>query len=115
MLPIFTSPDTAMAFLVDLYHRGELVTLLHIDSTSQLFSLISMIRERQGCLVIVDAPNPDNIKHGDELVYWSGEEFSNILTDIVKLAKKHDCSKAIDVLDRYLNSKIKNTTYPVNL
>lgn len=115
MLPIFTSPDTAMTFLMDLYHKGELITLLRVYSIGQLNGLLSMIKERQSCTVIVDAPNPDNIGRNDELVYWAGEEFNNIMTTVIGLAKAHGTQKAIGVLDRYLNFKTGTNTQPANL
>jgi hypothetical protein len=106
LLPVFTSPDTAIDFVGDINHEGELISMVHINSVDQVSNLIDSIKERDASAIVLDAPHPDTLTSEDRLIYWNGDDFKQILETIIEISSTHEEKQAISVLNTYLKNKM---------
>lgn len=109
LLPVFTSPDTAMEFVGDLDYKGNPIRMRNIGSVAMIDQLIEIIQEQGASAIMLDPPNPDSIKPNTDIVYWAGPEFIGILEPIIEMSKTYGEKPMLDILATYLNSKIRVT------
>jgi hypothetical protein len=105
ILPIFTTTESAMDFVGDIVHNDELVIMRHIASSELIKDLGEAIADKPATAIVLDPPDPDTLTGDDELVYWSGPEFCEILMPLIEMSITYDDKHIVEVLDRYLNSK----------
>lgn len=103
VLPIFTSPDSAVVFSGGLEHEGEKIQLSHIDSLFKANNLKNLLSLGDIELVVLDPPNLDSDESDSNMTHWDSDEFVKLLESLNKISEKYDEKKAISTLDTYLN------------
>lgn len=106
ILPIFTSPDTAMDFVQEIEHDGERIEMQHIETTEELAEMLIAIQTQPASAVMLDPPHPESITSENELTYWTSIEFCDIATTLVMMSDTYDDKLIIDLLNRYLHNKL---------
>jgi hypothetical protein len=111
ILPVFTSPDTAMDFVQEIEHEGERIEMQHIETTEELAEMLIMIQTQPASAVILDPPHPESITSENELsenelTYWTSVEFCDIAATLVMMSDTYDDKLIIDLLNRYLHNKL---------
>lgn len=104
VLPVFTSPDSAVMFSGGLEHEGERIQLVHIDSIEKVNDLHHLLGHGQIELVVLDPPNLDTEEHKIDMTHWDSDEFVRLLDSLNKISEKYDEKKAISTLDTYLHA-----------
>jgi hypothetical protein len=104
VLPIFTSPDSAVMFAGGLEHEGERIQLVHIDSMDRVGDLHNLLGHGQIELVVLDPPNLDSEDPKFDMTHWDSDEFVRLLDSLNKISEKYDEKKAISTLDTYLHA-----------
>ena len=108
ILPVFTSPDTAMDFVGDIKHDGEMVRMQRIECVDDLAEILVALDAQPASAVLLDAPHPKNLISEEELMYWTTIEFYDIAASLIALAEDYEDSLVIEILDRYLRNKSEN-------
>jgi hypothetical protein len=106
ILPVFTSPDTAMDFVQEIEHDGERIEMQHIETTEELAEMLIAIQTQPASAVMLDPPHPESITSENELTYWTSIEFCDIATTLVMMSDTYDDKLIIDILNRYLQNKL---------
>lgn len=106
ILPIFTSPDTAMDFVREIEHDGERIEMQHVESTEELAEMLIAIQTQPASAVMLDPPHPDTITSENALTYWTSIEFCDIATTLIMMADTYDDKLIMEILNRYLQNKI---------
>lgn len=106
ILPVFTSPDTAMDFVQEIEHDGERIEMQHVETTEELAEMLIAIQTQPASAVMLDPPHPDTITSENELTYWTSVEFCDIATTLVMMADTYEDKLIIDILNRYLHNKL---------
>lgn len=115
VLPVFTSPDSAVMFSGGLEHDGEKIHLLHMDSIDKLTDLRHLLARGEIELVVLDPPNLDEDEERQiDLTHWDSDEFVKLLATLNKISEKYDEKKAISTLDTYLQA-IMNGEEPTGI
>lgn len=104
VLPVFTSPDSAIMFTGDIQHDGEKIQLIHIDSIERVNELLHLLSHGDIELVVLDPPNIETDPHDIEMTHWDCDEFVTLLESLNKISEKYDEKKAISTLDTYLHA-----------
>lgn len=104
VLPVFTSPDSAVMFSGGLEHDGERIQLVHMDSIEKINELQNLLNPGVIELVVLDPPNLDSDDQKLDLTHWDTDEFVRLLESLNKISEKYDEKKAISTLDTYLHA-----------
>jgi hypothetical protein len=107
ILPIFTSPDTAMDFVGDIKHEGDAVKFKKIETVDELAETLMACDAQPASAIILDAPHPENLTSEEELMYWTTTEFYDIASSLLVMSEDYDDKLIIEILDRYLFNKSK--------
>jgi len=105
ILPIFTSPDTAMDFVGDIKHDGESIKMQRIETIDDLATVLIALDSQPASAVILDAPHPKKLTSEEELMYWTTLEFYDIASSLLAMADDYEDKLIIEILDRYLRNK----------
>lgn len=107
LLPIFTSPDTAMEFVGDIKHDGSKVIMKKIETVNDLADILIACDVQPASAVVLDAPHPEKLASEEELMYWTTNEFYDMASSLLAMAEDYDDKLIIEILDRYLHNKSK--------